>query len=265
MIILLDRGNNMLYLPHDIPGMETLESLYVSIWKKIQHTTKSNTQEEALNNRNRFLNDIKCDIMHDLFGMIEKDDLETMLGVKDAHKRDDIWVHLVLNRVINRHGKVLIKKIDQETKEKFMYPPDTGLNEKLVYYFNDILTNRHRCIKVPNNLIPFVERHLDTTLNNAWRAAFELKKDQHYVVGFDSLNPEAKTASEQEQKQKQIIIIDKDTGTDQSSAQWDGALHQFLQLNEGCQLTKTSLKAVFISNVSFVKRYQSLLGLTGTL
>jgi len=153
--------------------METLELLYVSIWKKIQHATKSNTKDEALNNKKKFLSDIKCDIMHDLFDMIEKDDLETMVGVKDAHKREDIWAHLVQNRVVNRHGK--IQKIDQETKEKLMYTPDMGLNEKLVCYINGILTNRHRCIKVPNNLIPFVERHLDTTLNNAWRAAFEKK------------------------------------------------------------------------------------------
>lgn len=184
--MLLDRGNHMLYLPHDIPGMETLESLYVSIWKKIQQPTESKStvenDEEALN-KSKLLKYIKFDILHDLFGMAEKEDLETMVGIKDSTKRDALWLHLIQNRVIDRHGKLLIKKIDLETKNKLMYSPDMGLNEKLVFYFNEILTNRHRGIKVLTNLMPFVERHLDTTIKNAWRAAFELKKDQHYAVG----------------------------------------------------------------------------------
>lgn len=35
--MLLDRGNNNLYLSRDIPGIETLEALYVFIWDKIRN------------------------------------------------------------------------------------------------------------------------------------------------------------------------------------------------------------------------------------
>ncbi|EFN83173.1 Protein translocase subunit secA 2, partial [Harpegnathos saltator] len=62
-----------------------------------------------------------------------------------------------------------------------------------------------------------------------------------------------------------ITIIDRDTGTEQTNSQWDEALHQFLQLKHGCRLSTQSLKAVFVSNVSYLKFYSKLYGLTGTL
>ncbi|EAL38811.3 AGAP011982-PA, partial [Anopheles gambiae str. PEST] len=60
-------------------------------------------------------------------------------------------------------------------------------------------------------------------------------------------------------------VIGKNTGTDQGSSQWDEALHQFLQLKHGCKLSMQSLKAVFLSNVSYFKLYKRMYGLTGTL
>jgi preprotein translocase subunit SecA len=103
----------------------------------------------------------------------------------------------------------------------------------------------------------FVDRHLDSWLDNALQA-LELKRDEDYVVDQDQtdtspdLNP-------------QVIIIDQDTGTDQISSQWDGALHQFIQLKEGCKLTHQSLKAIFISNATYIQKYKKIAGASGTL
>ncbi|EFX62863.1 hypothetical protein DAPPUDRAFT_14804, partial [Daphnia pulex] len=170
--MLLDRGSNTLYLSHDIPGMEMLESLYVFIWEKIQKSE------------------------------------------------------------------------------------NPALNPKLIFFFRKVI-ERERHIRIPVHLLPFVDRHLDTWLANALRA-LELNQDEDYVIDQDrtdtspDLNP-------------QVIIIDPDTGTDQTTSQWDGALHQFIQLKEGCKLTLQSLKAVFISNKVYIKKYDRLAGVSGTL
>ncbi|EFX74278.1 hypothetical protein DAPPUDRAFT_57380, partial [Daphnia pulex] len=169
--MLLDRGNNMLYLSHDIPGMEMLETLYVFIWERI-----SDTSAEM----------IKSAVLYDLY-----------------------------------------------------------------------VVKRERRIRIPSHLLDFVDRHLETWLDNA-RRAMELKRDENYVIDHDrsDTNPDLNP---------QVIIIDPDTGTDQYSSQWDGALHQFLQLKEGCKLTLQSLKAVFISNATYIKKYDNIAGVSGTL
>ncbi|EFX78256.1 hypothetical protein DAPPUDRAFT_53458, partial [Daphnia pulex] len=170
--MLLDRGSNTLYLSHDIPGMEMLESLYVFIWERIKSSE------------------------------------------------------------------------------------NPALNPKLIFFFRKVI-ERERHIRIPEHLLAFVDRHLDTWLANALRA-LELKQDEDYVIDQDrtdtspDLNP-------------QVIIIDPDTGTDQTTSQWDGALHQFLQLKEGCKLTLQKLKAVFISNKEYIQKYDRLAGVSGTL
>lgn len=126
----------MLYLPHDIPGMESLESLYDSIWKKIQLLSESTCNspdgihQESMN-KHRLLKVIKRDILHDLYGVIEKDDLETILGVTDLAERAALWSHLVNNRIIDHYGKLLIMKIDEYKPYQYTYDP--GFNEKVIF------------------------------------------------------------------------------------------------------------------------------------
>jgi hypothetical protein len=69
------------------------------------------------------------------------------------------------------------------------------------------IAERERHIRIPSHLLDFVDRQLDTWLENA-RRALELKRDEDYVIDCDrsetslDLNP-------------QVIIIDPETGTDQ--------------------------------------------------
>ncbi|XP_049295318.1 uncharacterized protein LOC125770108 isoform X12 [Anopheles funestus] len=81
---------------------------------------------------------------------------------------------------------------------------------------------------------------------------------QSYVV-------DNKKSGSKADRNASIIILDNDTGADQGSSQWGEALHQFLQLKHGCKLSMQSLKAVFVSNVTYFKMYKLLYGLTGTL
>ncbi|XP_037943346.1 uncharacterized protein LOC119676185 [Teleopsis dalmanni] len=85
-----------------------------------------------------------------------------------------------------------------------------------------------------------------------------MKAERDYVVDIDRSGTYA-------DRNPIITIIDTDTGTDEVNSQWDEGLHQFLQLKHGCKITSQSLKAVFISNISFFKLYRTLYGLTGSL
>ena len=242
--MLLDRGNNMLYLSHDIPGMEMLESLYVFIWQKI--CTSTDTLEQ-----------IKSAVLFDLYGVINKNDLISVHSSLEDRMVDlnAIWVHLIESDVIDHQGRFLITDVQQIPE---MATTDiVNLRAKLVFFFRRI-AGRQRRIRIPQQLLPFVDHHLDSWLENAWRAFHELKLDTDYVISLDRTGASSDV-------NPQVIIIDPDTGMDQVSSQWDKALHQFLQLKEGCQITMQSLKAVFISNVNYIKRYNKLYGVSGTL
>ncbi|KAI9551247.1 hypothetical protein GHT06_006398 [Daphnia sinensis] len=243
--MLLDRGSNTLYLSHDIPGMEMLESLYVFIWGKIRSSSNGSNHIEIIKS-------IKSAILHDLYGAITKDDLESIHSpLKDKpSEKNALWDHLVETKVIDLQGRLLM----EDTIESINFNPQ--INPKVKFYLSSV-AKRERSIRIPEHLMPFVDLHLDTWLNNAMQA-LELKRDEDYVVDQDrtdtnpNLNP-------------QVIIIDRDTGMDQTSSQWDGALHQFVQLKEGCKLTSQCLKAIFVSNAKYVQSYEKTLGVSGTL
>ena len=132
---------------------------------------------------------------------------------------------MIENDVIDYRGRLLITDVEK-IPEMATTSDIADLRAKLIFYFRRI-AGRQRRIKIPKNLLPFVDRYLDSWLSNAWRALNELKLDTDSVVSQDwtgtslDANP-------------QVIIIDPDTGTDQVSSQWDKALHQFLQLKEVC-------------------------------
>jgi hypothetical protein len=197
---------------------------------------------------------IKSQVLYDLYGAITKNDFKKIhapLNDKPS-EQNELWHYLIQARIIDPYGRLLIEK-EEEITEKIKYP---SLNPKLIFFFRKVI-ERERHIRIPEHLLPFVDRHLDTWLANALRA-LELKRDEDYVIDQDrtdtspDLNPK-------------VIIIDPDTGTDQTTSQWDGALHQFIQLKEGCKLTLQSLKAVFISNEEYIKKYDRLAGVSGTL
>ncbi|KAK4027163.1 hypothetical protein OUZ56_016175 [Daphnia magna] len=243
--MLLDRGNNTLYLSHDIPGMEMLESLYVFIWEKIR---SSSIGLDKLTIRES----VKSAVLYDLYGAITKGDLESIHNpLKDQpSEKNALWDHLIETKVIDPQGRLLMEDKFENIKFKKLLDP------KIIFYLRNV-AKRERSIRIPEHLMSFVDRHLHNWLDNAMQA-LELRRDEDYVVDQDrtdtspDLNP-------------QVIIIDQETGVDQTSSQWDGALHQFIQLKEGCKLTPQSIKAYFISNARYIKTYEKAAGVSGTL
>jgi preprotein translocase subunit SecA len=91
------------------------------------------------------------------------------------------------------------------------------------------------------------------------KSAFQVKEmipNDTYIISRDK----------SKKTEVNITVIDKDTGTEQLSTRWSNGVHQFLQLKHSRRFTPESLKAVFISNMSFFKRYKNnIIGLTGSL
>lgn len=253
--LLIDRENSMLYLSHDIPGMETLEAIYVFIW----HCVSNSTHYEA--------DDIKSHIFFDLFGTIKKTDLISLVRRKEtAEWTDDkvrleivsaLWLELIMIGVIDSTGKFLVQNsTNLETMLNLLSTDYKDFLPRLAYYFKKI-ADRPRQFNIPAFLFPFVERNLDEWIRNA-DVALTLERDVDYVVDYDRLSSGYDLTPI-------VTIVDQYTGTDQANSQWDAALHQFVQLKEGCQLTLQSLKAVFVSSYGYVSEYKRILGLSGTL
>uniref|UniRef100_A0A182HHU0 Uncharacterized protein n=1 Tax=Anopheles arabiensis TaxID=7173 RepID=A0A182HHU0_ANOAR len=246
--MLLDKGNNMLYLSHDIAGMDKLESVYLFIWQMVN--TPTDLSEDL------HMEAVKRSVLSDMYAIIQKEDIQSLDNALGKSNVLVLWERLVKSGIINDAGRLQTKAIDSNKLEKVLTPDFTQYKDRLSFLLTSCV-ERETCIKIPNYLKAFVERHLDSWISSAITALY-MVPGQYYVVDVDRSGTSADLNAN-------VIILDRDTGTDQVSSQWDEALHQFLQLKHGCKLSTQSLKAVFISNVTYLKMYELLYGLTGTL
>lgn len=102
-------------------------------------------------------------------------------------------------------------------------------------------------LSVPNTLKGFIDKKIEIWIKNAFFAK-KIEMNDPYTANS-----------------KSICVVDKDTGVSEPSMQWENGLHQFLQLKHSQKLSSESLKAVFISNYSYFKLYDEIIGLSGTL
>ena len=250
--MLLDKGNNMLYLSHDLAGLDKLESVYIYIWQWINRPARDNKELCYAFDAKA----IKEAVISDLYGLVKKEDIGKLGSELSEQQKNIMWERLIKTEILDDQGKLLKGNINDNELNKVLSPEFNCYKDRFLYLLKECI-EREKFIHVPNNLRPFIEQHLESWINNAITAFF-MKAGEGYVVDVD------KTGSSPD-RNPNITILDRDTGTDQANSQWDEALHQFLQLKHGCKLSLQSLKAVFISNVSFFKLYSNLYGLTGTL
>ena len=110
-------------------------------------------------------------------------------------------------------------------------------------------------ISVPQYLTDFCKKKLKSWVKSAYEARLMNANDQ-FIIDSRSKGSHV----------KQIFPIDKQTGIEQYNMKWTDGLSQFLELKYQRPLSTESLRAVFISNKRFFKRYdRQLFGLTGTL
>ena len=111
-------------------------------------------------------------------------------------------------------------------------------------------------ISVPEYLEGFCRHKIKAWVRSAYQARF-MDADDQFIL--DHKNDE-------QSADRHIFPIDKQTGTEQYNMKWSNGLSQFLELKYRLPLSTESLKAVFISNKRFFKKYnEQLYGLTGTL
>ncbi|EFN78488.1 Protein translocase subunit secA [Harpegnathos saltator] len=249
--MLLDRGNNILYLSQDLPCLDKLESVYVYIWQLINGSFASQKQSlQTVDNKA-----VRRAVLCNMYSSLSKKDIRQIDGHISHQQINTIWERLIEYNIIDNDGYLLKDKVSKKDIMEVLSPDFVRYERYLVHMFEQI-SKRERSVVVPNYLKPFVHRHLDAWINNAKRALL-MQERQDYIVDVDGKGSRPNL--------EDIVIIDRDTGTEQTNTQWDEALHQFLQLKHGCMLSTQSLKAVFVSNVRYLKLYSKMYGLTGTL
>lgn len=174
----------------------------------------------------------------------------------DSFEIHKIWENLVSANVIAQNGRLARIPYGQTSAliENACHGLPINLQSRLINHLKSIRP-KQPFFRIPKYLESFFLSHLDHFIESAKVAKLKMKPNVDYVIGL----PKGKEDS------PQIIIQDRSTGTDLISTQYSNGLQQFLQLKHGCRLTPLSLKAVFISNVTFFKKYDHMLGLSGTL
>lgn len=242
--MLLDRGNNMLYLSHDLPDMDKLEVVYLFIWNWLNTTLDFDSRL------------IKHAILWNIYGVIQLSDISKIDETLDETAKLEIWEVLIEAEIIDQKGFLIIETVNKNVITELLGPSMINYVDRLVYFVNNLI-NREKSFTIPNYMRPFVELHLDSWIDAA-KKAFCMEVGQDYVVDVDRSGSSG-------DRSPNVIILDRDTGTDMVNSQWEAALHQFIQLKHGCKTSLQSLKAVFVSNVTYFKKYKNLYGLTGTL
>lgn len=110
-------------------------------------------------------------------------------------------------------------------------------------------------LAIPPFLTEFVNRRLPLWVNSAYIAK-NIEVDTSYSVMTEGTH------------RNKPVINDLPTGVEQFQSQWSNGLHQFIQLKHRKELTDETLRAVFISNLSYFNRYREtgrLNGMSGTL
>lgn len=250
--MLLDKGKNMLYLSHDLTGLDKLESVYLYIWERVNRPARSLEDYATIFN----VKAIHESVLDNLYSRLKKEDIQQIDPKLDVNQVKLIWDCLVDAGILDEEGRMLKEEILDNELETALLPNFSSYKNRLSFLFKERI-GRVKYIHVPNYLKPFIEQHLESWINSAVTAVL-IQAGHDYIMDVD------RTGTSQDLSAN-VTIVDRDTGTDQTNSQWDEALHQFLQLKHGCKLSMQSLKAVFISNVSYLKLYSKLYGLTGTL
>ena len=248
--MLIDKGESMLYLPHALPNMNHLDQMYLEIW--------------SLVNSNDFLGlesdqeQLYFTLKHKWFGCIAPNAFTAISGVS-IKKSSEIFNNLVKLGVIAKEDhSLLIKDIDIIMNHADSFIPEDFVRNEIIMIIQEHLQAAPLIKTIPQMLHPFIKKSLKSWIHSAVCAKY-FRANHEYIIDIDH----RESASDRYPK---IVIMDNETGVEQESSEWSNGLHQFLQLKHNLRLSTESLKAVYMSNISFFTRYYiNVLGVTGTM
>ena len=250
--MLVDKGETMLYLPHDIPDMNTLEPIYLEIWCFVNADDYLGlpAEQEYLYNT----------LKHKFFGGIQPDAFSNAVSTISKDLSEKIHSECSYCGLIDKEFHVPLAKDIQDIKktlQKIHSVPSISLQE-IVLVFQEHLKLVPTTDSIPEELHVFIKKNLMSWIQSATVAKF-YQPNKEYIIDIDR----RESASDRYPK---IIIMDNETGVEQESSEWSNGLHQFLQLKHHLRLTTESIKSVYMSNISFfTKYYVNVMGVTGTL
>lgn len=245
--MLLDKGSSVLYLSHKPAGMEALNPIFIFIWKTMNINSKPEVPVTFNLVKQAVLSEIRTVITPATFQCLEE-------GKNNAGIAAQIHSALCELGLLDLNNCYTPKQISRQPS----LPDHLSSYETQAWYLIKVEDARKREFVVPQHLEEFVDLHLDSWISSAFRA-LELTTGNEYIVDTTSKSficPD---------KDPKVIIVDRDTGVDLFQSQWNDALHQFLQLKHQTSFSNLNLKAIFISNRSYFRRYGLIHGLTGTL
>jgi golgin subfamily B member 1 len=224
-------GNNILYLSHDLPEMQEIESVYTFIWQWINQPARDQQHfDDILNIRN-----VRNVVLNEIWGLCQQDQLELMLGEEtDEAVAENCFQKLVDAKWLDSEGKILIEtsEITEDSLRKLVPPEVDNAKFQRIFFFLRDQKTRLKLVKIPNYFEKFVLLHLDTWIKSAVRALL-IEDERQYIIDA-IVSPSIRHAD------PSPIIIDLDTGADQPNSQWDESLHQFVQLKHGCKISLQS-------------------------
>lgn len=119
--MLLDNGSNMLYLSHNVPGLELLDSFFIYLHKLVNtppiNETDAGYSSECLRQK----------ILGDMCGLVTKEDLKKLLfNTKDLVSVGKAWRILVTQNVIDSEGVL---------RENWVSRQGSGFQSNILYIF----------------------------------------------------------------------------------------------------------------------------------
>ncbi len=126
----------------------------------------------------------------------------------------------------------------------------------IIAKFRESVANGSLSTPAYENVHTFIDLHINDWIKSAYSAKLMDDNVQYSLMDKEGYG------------KKSVVINDLSTGVEQLNSRWSNGLHAFLELRYRNDLSCETLKAVYESNVSYIKKYAKsgkLFGMTGTL